>query len=94
MRFVDADYLIALGNEDGANGFVSVEDIKDAPTIFTTPVAVKSWMNKADLVEVVRCKDCRWHEYEEPGMVYCPLVVGDWVEEDWFCKGGERKDTQ
>ena len=41
---------------------------------------------------LVRCKDCRWHEQEQPGMVYCPAVVGGWVEEDWFCAGGVRKD--
>ena len=45
-----------------------------------------------DAVEVVRCKDCRWHEREQPGMVYCPNTVGNWVEDDWYCKGGERKD--
>ena len=39
---------------------------------------------------IVRCKDYRWHENELPGMVYCPVV--GWVEEDWYCKGGERKD--
>lgn len=42
---------------------------------------------------LVRCKDCRFHENEEPGMVYCPAVVGGWVEDDWFCKGGERRDA-
>ena len=47
-----------------------------------------------DAVEVVRCKDCKHSKYAEPGMVYCPLAVGGWVEEDWFCKGGERKDKQ
>ena len=41
--------------------------------------------------EVVRCKDCRFHEQEQPGMVYCPATVGGWVEENWFCKGGERR---
>jgi len=40
--------------------------------------------------ELVRCKDCRFHEQEQPGMVYCPATVGGWVEENWFCKGGER----
>ena len=40
--------------------------------------------------EIVRCKECRFHENEQPGMVYCPAVVGGWVEDDWFCKGGER----
>lgn len=42
--------------------------------------------------ELVRCKDCRWHKDVEPGMVYCPATVGGWVENDWFCKGGNRKD--
>lgn len=45
-----------------------------------------------DLVRVVRCKDCRWHEREQPGMVYCPNTVGNWVEDDWYCKGGERRE--
>lgn len=45
-----------------------------------------------DAVEVVRCKDCRWHEREQPGMVYCPNTVGNWVEDDWYCKGGERRE--
>jgi len=46
------------------------------------------------VADLVRCKDCRWHEREQPGMVYCPATVGGWVEEDWFCKGGERKDDE
>ena len=41
---------------------------------------------------VLRCKDCRFHENEEIGMVYCPAVVGGWVEDNWFCKGGEKID--
>lgn len=45
-----------------------------------------------DAVPVVRCKDCRWKEQEQPGMVYCSATVGGWVDEDWFCKGGETDD--
>lgn len=52
-------------------------DVADAPTI--------------DAVEVVRCKDCRFHEQEEHGMVYCPNIVGSWVEDEWYCAGGERR---
>lgn len=44
-----------------------------------------------DAVPVVRCKDCRWKEQEQPGMVYCPATVGGWVDEDWFCNGGEKE---
>lgn len=47
--------------------------------------------NGWEIKELVRCKDCRFHEQEQPGMVYCPATVGGWVEENWFCKGGERR---
>lgn len=53
----------------------------------------KSLCEKMDNVAtVVRCKDCRWKEQEQPGMVYCPATVGGWVDEEWFCKGGERSE--
>lgn len=45
------------------------------------------------LVEVVHCKDCRHHEDEAPGMVYCPHIVSGWVSNDFFCKDGERKEN-
>ena len=51
-------------------------------------------MPTADVAEVVRCKDCIFHEYEQPGMVYCPATVGGWVEDDWFCKGGIKRDEE
>ena len=40
--------------------------------------------------EIVRCGECKHHEYEEPGMVYCPKIVGAWVSENWYCADGER----
>ena len=49
------------------------------------------YMKSTKVVEVVRCKDCRFHEQEQPGMVYCPAVVGGWIDEDWFCKDGKRR---
>ena len=42
--------------------------------------------------EIVRCKDCKHYRDEEPGMVYCPNIVGGWVEADWFCADGERRE--
>lgn len=41
---------------------------------------------------LVRCKDCRFHEHEEPEMVWCPNVVGTWMAEDDYCSRGERKE--
>lgn len=40
---------------------------------------------------LVRCKECKHHEDEEPGMVYCPKIVGSWVSENWYCADGERE---
>lgn len=45
-----------------------------------------------DAVPMVRCKDCKYHEDEEIGMVYCPNAFGGWVGENWFCADGERKE--
>lgn len=44
-----------------------------------------------DAVLVVRCKECKYHEDEEIGMVYCPRQIGGWVKTDWFCADGERR---
>ncbi|MBO7070503.1 MAG: hypothetical protein J6W09_04340 [Bacteroidales bacterium] len=40
---------------------------------------------------IVRCGECKHHEDEEPGMVYCPKIVGSWVSENWYCADGERE---
>lgn len=48
-------------------------------------------LQTADVVKVVRCKDCKYHSDEEPGLVYCPDRVGGWVDEDFFCRDGDRR---
>lgn len=42
--------------------------------------------------EIVRCKDCVNAQHREIGMVYCPLMVGSWVADDWFCADGKRRE--
>lgn len=58
--------------------------------------AVKGWLKKADIVPVVRCKDCK-HRHDDG---YCE-AWGDFfhhwedfnkVPEDMFCGYGERKE--
>ena len=79
-RYIDADWLIAEANKDGAYGYVSADQIAKAPT--------------ADVVEVVGCNDCihcdmGWEPY--PGAHYCPMIDVI-VKGDWFCADGERKE--
>lgn len=42
--------------------------------------------------EIVRCKDCKYHEDGEPGRIYCGKVLDGWESEDFFCKRGERSE--
>ena len=37
----------------------------------------------------VRCKDCK-----HKGEFLCPWWKGEPIPDDWFCKGGERKDDE
>lgn len=84
-RYIDADLIVYSHSiarcKDGHNWnelVATKDEIDDLPT--------------ADVAEVVRCKECLYHEIEQIGMVYCPAVVGGWVEDNWFCAGGEKMD--
>ena len=86
MRTIDADALmktvfndvVLVDGEVKGVGLILAETVDKAPTI--------------DAVPVVRCRECKHHEDEEIGMVYCPNMIGGWVVENWFCADGERKE--
>lgn len=42
---------------------------------------------KEDLVEVVRCKDCRHRD-----LFSCPLADNDFQKDDDYCSWGERRE--
>ena len=50
----------------------------------------------ADVVEVVRCKDCKHGEVDAPddfpNLHYCHEGCG-WNNADFYCKSGERRDN-
>ena len=43
----------------------------------------------AEVVEVVRCKDCKWHDSVDGPMRQCDIT-----NDDDFCSYGEREDKQ
>ena len=43
-----------------------------------------------DAIEVVRCRDCKHHHYQN-GIPYCDRYYWGWKDDD-FCSSGERKD--
>lgn len=91
-------------NPYGGESVVRVEDIENAPAVDAETVLkevglVKEAfeMAKADLVPVVRCKDCKYNRPEVDA--YTHEVVGSWcslldlgsVEENHFCSYGKRR---
>lgn len=82
---------------------------KYAPAINQTFAVMIDSVPAADVVEVVRCKDCKHRRvnehYGEKGYLrikaMCELDTGDPFElsrcasdDDWFCADGERKDEE
>ena len=46
----------------------------------------------ADVVEVVRCKDCSHGSPDDDGSISCSCFVVDGMSPDGYCSFGERKD--
>lgn len=64
--------------------------------LYATPLIVEAIKNAptADVVEVVRCKDCKYHEEDETG-VWCSRVLNSHkTVEDNFCKFGAKMDKE
>lgn len=88
-RYIDAN-LLKEQMESVCMGIMSGTDTYNAPlnTIDNAPTA--------NVVEVVRCEDCKWHHYSKISNVhYCTISrchsesITD-AEHD-FCSYGERK---
>ena len=89
MRLIDADKLIEVLNKKSVPFNANVNDaILTAPTV--------------DAVEVVRCKDCKWWELVDDyyakgyGECTCPRSVikrSTFLNEDWYCANGERREN-
>lgn len=82
-RYIDADELIFFGldNPDDEHlfEFVPKEFIDNAPT--------------KDVVEVVRCRDCKHGEIDDedfPELYLCRYHGSSWNEGNHFCSYGER----
>lgn len=85
MRLIDADRAMEIVRDQGIahpNAYhltnYATLILREAPTV--------------DAVEVVRCRECKYHEEEGIEMVYYPNMIGGWVENEWFCANGKRKE--
>jgi len=50
----------------------------------------------ADVVEVVRCKDCKWYKRKYPwnGNIYECTYLDAPMDDDGFCSWGERREDE
>lgn len=79
MRLINADDLRQV-----------LEVFSEKDSLGHTPVQLCDAMPTIDAVEVVRCKDCKWHV--QNGCEYLNL----WMMhmDDFFCAFGEVKDDE
>lgn len=102
-RYIDADALIedlrydieldarTLDDLDFADanerGLVQLDkDIKQ------NTISILEQTPTADVVEVVRCRECRHLEKKWEGHNYCPKIECMDINEQWFCACGERRE--
>lgn len=99
-RLIDADDLLmdntwAFYDENGNRNDACIA-VENAPTVEAVPVAELPhtvWLTH-DVVQVVRCKDCKWY-YILNGHDRCDLLdleARD-IKPDWFCAEGERREN-
>lgn len=96
-RPIDADELLEIYKK-WVPQLSSKEDEGDRRGVETC-IAVLEDMPTMDAVEIVRCKDCKYHYWEqEPchgkSVHYCklPHMRGIEVFKEFFCYYGKRKD--
>lgn len=89
-KYIDADKLL--------------EEMEFVTTDPTCPMHIAATIDQiislspaADVVEVVRCKDCKYGELDDddfPHRRFCRYNGCDWNHEYHYCGYGERGDEQ
>ena len=78
-EYIPREAALELLKDDDRCGYLSSGDILSIPA--------------ADVVEVVRCKDCKYHKDTSIKMyAYC-CPIGQTVLKDDYCSYGERRDN-
>jgi hypothetical protein len=83
-----------IKREDALNEAYSERVGEDEFSSFKEIILVKDILAipAADVVEVVRCKDCKWREDRDGEVAYYCKNHQFTVGSDFFCREGKRKD--
>lgn len=91
------NYMVSLGNFSNAYKYKCMNcnryfnDIDFGEPL--QPVWLTECMNKkADMVEVVRCRDCKWRENNGATSTKWLPCMEVKTANNWFCADGKRRD--
>lgn len=95
-KYINADELIKA-IETELWDWKTVDGIKSSTVLKQTISDIKN-MPAADVVEVVRCKDCKYSVCIGEHY-FCDIQYDEWgqpyiVKPDGYCDCGERKETE
>ena len=81
-------YFDEDGDEYGkVIGFIWCHGCNFSSDLYLEKEAYNHWNRRdPDMVEVVRCKDCKWHDNVDGPMRQCDIT-----DDDDFCSYGERE---
>ena len=92
-RYIDADWLIkGIDIEIELTDIVEAKKVADA---FNEIISRIKNTPTADVVEVVRCKDCKYkggNGYDEDVCWEIEPQHGVYVSDNWYCADGERRE--
>ena len=89
-RYIDVDALIERIKRD----VVTLSpDAAEAKEFMLDHLDMERFVPTADVVEVVRCRDCKHLEIDDEGFTYCCASTGlDGKLPNDYCSRGERRE--
>jgi hypothetical protein len=84
------------GSRDEANksmddGIIS-EEYRDQLEYYDFILDILTKIGRGEIVEVVRCKDCRWYEYKWDDKAFCHYIGNGYLTKpDNFCSHGKYR---
>lgn len=87
-RYIDKDFLLCE-----LNSFIEAEKQGYGDSLEVIRNSIVD-MSEADVVEVVRCKNCKWWEKDNDGLQGCCVLHQSYPTGGWYCANGERKESE
>lgn len=94
MRYIDSEKVYEFAKEQQVKetGAFS-KGLNKGLQIMMSAARNRDAIPAADVVPVVRCRDCYFRELDGADVPVCTGAMAySYTPDDWYCAGGERKD--